>query len=129
MGDLIEDGNNHGGGDTGLINTLYDMITGKYQLNQLSGPVGITATVSEAAKQSLWNVVYLACIITINLGIMNLLPLPALDGGRILFIFIEMIRKKTIPPKYEGLIHGIGFALLFALIIFITFNDIINLIW
>ena len=109
--------------------SLYDMITGKYQLNQLSGPVGITATVSEAAKQSLWNVVYLACIITINLGIMNLLPLPALDGGRILFIFIEMIRKKPIPPKYEGLIHGIGFALLFALIIFITFNDIINLIW
>ncbi|MBQ2296629.1 MAG: site-2 protease family protein, partial [Clostridia bacterium] len=109
--------------------SLYDMITGKYQLNQLSGPVGITATVSEAAKQSLWNVVYLACVITINLGIMNLLPLPALDGGRILFLFIEMIRRKPIPPKYEGLIHGIGFALLFALIIFITFNDIINLIW
>lgn len=109
--------------------SLYDMITGKYQLNQLSGPVGITATVSEAAKQSLWNVVYLACVITINLGIMNLLPFPALDGGRILFLFIEMIRKKPIPPKYEGLIHGIGFVLLFALIIFITFNDIINLIW
>ncbi len=109
--------------------SLYDMVTGKFQLNQLSGPVGLTAAVSEAAKDSLWNVIYLACIISINLGIMNLLPLPALDGGRLLFIFIEMIRRKPIPAKYEGIIHTVGFALLFALIIFITFNDIVNLIW
>lgn len=109
--------------------SLYDMFTGKYQLNQLSGPVGITAAVSQAAKESIWNFVYFACIISINLGIMNLLPLPALDGGRLLFIFIEMIRKKPIPAKYEGIIHAVGFALLFGLIIFITFNDIKNLIW
>lgn len=108
--------------------SLYDMITGKFQLNQMSGPVGITAAVSQAARQSLWNVIYLACVITINLGIMNLLPLPALDGGRLLFIIIEMIRRKPVPAKYEGLIHTIGFALLFVLIIFITFNDIVNLI-
>ena len=60
--------------------SLFDMITGKYKLNQLSGPVGITAAVSSAAKDSLWNVIYLGCIISVNLGIMNLLPLPALDG-------------------------------------------------
>ncbi len=108
--------------------SLYDMIGGKYKLNQLSGPVGITAVVSDAAKQSLWNVVYLACILTINLGIMNLLPLPALDGGRLIFILIELIRGKPVPAKYEGLVHTIGFVLLFGLIIFITFNDILNLI-
>ncbi len=108
--------------------SLYDMITGKYQLNQLSGPVGITAAVSQAAKESLWNIIYLGCIISINLGIMNLLPLPALDGGRLIFIIIEMIRRKPIPAKYEGIVHGIGFVILFALIIFITCNDIFNLI-
>ena len=108
--------------------SLFDMITGKYKLNQLSGPVGITATVSNAAKESLWNVIYLGCIISINLGVMNLLPLPALDGGRLIFIIIEMIRRKPIPAKYEGIVHTVGFAILFVLIIFITFNDIFNLI-
>ncbi len=108
--------------------SLFDMITGKYKLNQLSGPVGITAAVSDAAKDSLWNVVYLGSIISINLGVMNLLPLPALDGGRLIFILIEMIRRKPVPAKYEGIVHTAGFALLFALIIFITFNDILNLI-
>ena len=108
--------------------SLFDMITGKYKLNQLSGPVGITATVSNAAKESLWNVIYLGCIISINLGVMNLLPFPALDGGRLIFIIIEMIRRKPIPAKYEGIVHTVGFAILFALIIFITFNDIFNLI-
>lgn len=108
--------------------SLYDMITGKFKINQMSGPVGITAAVSQATRQSIWNILYYACIITVNLGIMNLLPLPALDGGRLLFILIEMIRRKPIPAKYEGLVHTIGFVILFGLIILITFNDILNLI-
>lgn len=108
--------------------SLYDMITGKFKINQMSGPVGITAAVSQATRQSVWNILYYACIITVNLGIMNLLPLPALDGGRLLFILIEMIRRKPIPAKYEGLVHTIGFVILFGLIILITFNDILNLI-
>lgn len=108
--------------------SLYDMITGKFKINQMSGPVGITAAVSQATRQSVWNILYYACIITVNLGIMNLLPLPALDGGRLLFILIEMIRRKPISAKYEGLVHTIGFVILFGLIILITFNDILNLI-
>jgi regulator of sigma E protease len=67
-------------------------------------------------------------MITINLGIVNLLPLPALDGGRLIFLLFEAIFRKPVPPKYEGWVHGIGFALLMILILVITGNDILRLV-
>ncbi|MFA9381557.1 MAG: site-2 protease family protein, partial [Acetanaerobacterium sp.] len=70
----------------------------------------------------------LAAFITINVGIFNLLPLPALDGGRLLFLLIEVVRRKPVNPKYEGLVHTIGFALLILLMIFVTFKDIFHLV-
>ena len=68
-------------------------------------------------------------MLTVNLGILNLLPLPALDGGRLMFILFEMIFKKSVPPKYEGIIHGIGFALLIGFMLLITAKDIWTLIF
>ena len=65
-------------------------------------------------------------ILTINLGIFNLLPVPALDGGRLLFLLIELVRRKPIPQKYEGVIHGVGFALLMVFMLAVTFNDIVR---
>ena len=107
--------------------SLFDMITGKYKLNQLSGPVGITATVSNAAKESLWNVIYLGCIISINLGVMNLLPLPALDGGRLLFQFIELIFRKPLKREIEGYIHFAGLVALMILMVVIAVKDVVQL--
>ena len=67
-------------------------------------------------------------LITVNLGLFNLLPVPALDGGRLVFIIIEMIIRKPVPAKYESIVHFVGLMLLFALMIFVTFNDIVRLI-
>jgi regulator of sigma E protease len=70
----------------------------------------------------------LIAFITVNLGVFNLLPLPALDGGRFIFLAIEAVRRKPIDPRYEGYVHGVGFMLLIGLIIFATFNDITRII-
>ena len=72
-------------------------------------------------------VLNLVAILTINLGIFNLLPIPALDGGRILFVLIEMIRRKAIPPEKEGIVHAVGMLLLLAFIVFVSFHDIMRL--
>lgn len=108
--------------------SLFDMLTGRFGLNDMSGPVGVTAVIGTAAKSSLPDLLSIACLIAINLGIMNLLPLPALDGGRVLFVLIEMIFRRPVPEKFEGIIHGVGFALLMVLILIITGNDIYKLI-
>lgn len=107
--------------------SLVDLITGKYGISAVSGPVGITAAVGEAAKQSFSNVWPIMALITINLGIFNLLPLPALDGGRLMFIVYEMIFRKPVPQKAEGLVHTIGFVLLFGIMILVLFKDIWSL--
>lgn len=107
--------------------SLGDMITGRFGLNDMSGPVGITVAIGDAAKESLRSLIYIASLITVNLGIFNLLPLPALDGGRLLFIFIEMIRRKPVPAKYEGIVHAIGFFILMGFAVLIMINDIIKL--
>ena len=73
------------------------------------------------------NILYLMALITFNLGIVNLLPLPALDGGRLVFLVVEGIRRKPIPPEREGMVHFIGIILLFGLMIFFTFKDIMRL--
>lgn len=107
--------------------SLIDLITGKYGISAVSGPVGVTAAIGNAAKQSLSSLLPIMALITINLGIFNLLPIPALDGGRVLFILFEMIFRKPVPQKYEALVHGIGFALLIGFMLIITAKDIWSL--
>ena len=107
------------------------MITGDIGVDQMSGPVGIVKEVNTAVNSgsnSWLYVLNLTALLTINLGVFNLLPIPALDGGRLFFMLIELITRKRIPPDKEGLVHGIGFMLLIALIIFVSYNDIMKLI-
>ena len=106
-----------------------NLFTGGISLKNLSGPVGVyqvvdTAKQSSAAIESL---IYLTAYLSLNLGFMNLLPFPAVDGGRILFLFIEVIRKKKMNPKVEGYVNAVGFALLMLLMLIITVKDILNL--
>ena len=107
--------------------SLGDLLTGRYGINDMSGPVGITVAIGDAARQSLSSALYLACLITVNLGIFNMLPIPALDGSRALFIIIEMIRRKPVPAKYEGIVHTVGFIALLALMAVVMFIDIYKL--
>lgn len=105
--------------------TFFDLITGTYGINDLSGPVGVVTTMSDAYNtMSMNQFLILVAFITINIGIMNLMPIPALDGARFLFLLIEAIRRKPIPAEKEGMVHFIGFALLMILMIIVTFNDI-----
>ena len=108
--------------------SLIDLIGGRFGLSAVSGPVGVTAAIGTVAKQNLLNVIPIMALITINLGIFNLLPFPALDGGRLIFIIYEMIFKKPVPQKHETLVHTIGIVILFAFMILITFKDILGLI-
>lgn len=107
--------------------SLIDIITGRFGINQLSGPVGVASAVGEASSMGLSSFMMLAAFITINLGVFNLLPVPALDGGRLLFLLIEAVRRKPINPKYEGWVHAAGFLLLIGLMVVVTFNDILRL--
>ena len=114
-----------------VYTALFDMITGNIGLNQMSGPVGIVSEVNTAVNSGTYrieNTLNLIGLLTINLGIFNLLPLPALDGGRIFFILIELIRRKPIPVDKEAVVHVIGFALLLLLTVCITVFDIMRLV-
>jgi regulator of sigma E protease len=96
---------------------------------QVSGIVGMTAVTGEVAKAGISPLLLWAAFISLNLGIVNILPLPALDGGRIAFVFLEIIRRgKRVTPRIEGLIHGIGFVLLMALMLLLVFSDVSKLI-
>lgn len=103
------------------------LFSGKLSLNNLSGPIGIFTLVGETAKSGILNLVYLMALISINVGFINFLPLPAFDGGRILFLIIEKIKGSPVSPKIENFIHSVGFTLLMILMIVITYNDIIRL--
>lgn len=111
-----------------IVVSLSDLITGKIGTDQIAGPVGIVTTIGEASQQGISNLLFLAAFISISFGIFNMLPLPALDGGRLLFIIVEVIRRKPVDPEKEGFIHFIGFAILIALMIFVTYNDIARLL-
>lgn len=111
-----------------VYRSIIDLITGKYGISAMSGPVGVTAAIGNAAKQNLASILPIMAFITINLGLFNLLPLPALDGGRLVFILFEMIFKKPVPQKYESLVHAAGMVLLLLLVLVITFKDIWSLI-
>ena len=110
-----------------MIRVITNLFTGNLGINSLSGPVGIYNVVGEQSKQGFQNIIYLAAYISINVGFVNLIPFPAFDGGRALFLIIEKIRKKPIEQKTENIIHSVGFGLLMLLIIVITINDIIRL--
>ena len=107
--------------------TVAYLFTGGISLNQLSGPVGIYSIVGESSKAGFQNVLYLVAFLSINVGFINLLPLPAFDGGRILFLIIEAIKGSPVKPEIEEKIHGIGMMLLLLLMAIITINDIIKL--
>ena len=113
--------------------SLIDMVRGKYGLKDLSGPVGTINIVAETATEAVQSadyspVIFILAFITVNIGVINLLPLPALDGGRLLFIFIELVARRPVPKKFEAIVHAAGMVLLLALMALITFNDIFNLI-
>lgn len=117
--------------------SLFDLVTGNVPVSELSGPIGVTSAVGESILQGtengftlaqFLNILDILAMISINLGIFNLLPLPALDGGRLIFLILEGIRRKPINPKYEGYVHLTGLALLLLLMVFVTFNDITRLV-
>lgn len=111
-----------------VYDSLYDLITGRYSVESVSGPVGVTEALSDAAKSGAPDLIYLAAFLSINLGVMNLLPLPALDGGRIVFQFVELIRRKPVPVKVETYVNLIGLALLMLLMVIVTCKDVVKLI-
>ena len=110
-----------------MWDTIKYLFKGKVGVNQLSGPVGIYSIVDSQAEQGLEALLYLVAYLSINVGLINLLPLPAFDGGRILFLFIEKIFRKPVSKRVEGIIHSIGFFLILALLVYVTFNDILRL--
>ena len=117
------------------VDSLRMLGTGQAGLKDLSGPVGIVNAVDDMYQEAApagFGVVMLSMmnfgvLLTTNLGILNLLPLPALDGGRLVFLIIEAIRKKRVPPEKEGMVHFAGFALLMVLMAVVMYNDIMKL--
>jgi regulator of sigma E protease len=107
-----------------MYDVLGKLVTGQLGMDQLTGPVGIVKTVGDSAKIGFIYVVQLAALISLNLGIVNLLPFPALDGGRILFLVVRLFTGKRISDKVEGRIHLIGLLLLIGLMIYITVIDV-----
>lgn len=107
--------------------TLTDLLKGKYGINDLSGPIGVVDAIGQASSMGLLQLLALASFITINVGIFNLLPIPALDGGRIVFLIIEGIRRRPIKPEYEGYVHFIGLALLLLLMVIVSISDVVKL--
>ncbi len=110
-----------------VIYSLMMLVTGKVPVSQMSGPVGTTVLIGQAAQMGIINLLYMFALLSVNIGIFNLIPFPALDGGRIFFLIIELIRRKPIPPEKEGIIHFAGLILLLILMVFITSSDIYKL--
>ncbi|MCR4718232.1 MAG: site-2 protease family protein [Firmicutes bacterium] len=114
-----------------IFTAIGDMILGKTGLNNLSGPVGVAGVIGEAVNSgsdSLLNILFIVAVLTLNLGIFNLLPLPALDGGRLFFMLVEFVRGKPVPAEKEGLVHTIGLVLLLILAAVVCYSDIMKLI-
>lgn len=107
-----------------IFTALGNLINGQFSIDDLSGPVGIYKVTEDVAELGVYNLIYWAALLSINLGIMNLLPLPALDGGRLLFFLFEAIRGKPVDKQKEGMIHFVGIMLLMVLMVVVTWNDI-----
>lgn len=113
--------------------SVFDLVTGRYGMSELAGPVGTVDIIADVTAQavssgSLTNLLTIMAFITINVGVANLLPLPALDGGRFLFLAVEAVRRKPVNPKYEGYVHAAGLALLLLLMVVVTYNDIARIV-
>lgn len=114
------------------LNSLRMLLTGGANISDMMGPVGIVSMIGDGYEESVsygyfaafLQMLYMTVFLSANLGIMNLLPLPALDGGRLLFLIIEAIRGKRVDPEKEGMVHFVGMMLLFALMIIVVFNDV-----
>ncbi len=107
--------------------SLVDLVTGRVEINNLSGPVGIVTVIGDAAAIGWEPLLMVVALLTVNLGVFNLLPVPALDGGRLFFLLIEAVARRPIPQKYEIAINGASFLLLMGLMLFVTFNDVTRL--
>ena len=107
-----------------MFDSLKMLLTGGASLEEVSGPVGIVQMVGETSSQGLWSYGFLMALICVNLAVINMLPLPALDGGRILIVLFGWITGKAVSPKVEGVIHAVGLILLLGLAVLVTFNDI-----
>ncbi|MCB6693930.1 RIP metalloprotease RseP [Agathobaculum butyriciproducens] len=103
------------------------LVSGQVGVDQLAGPVGMAEVMADTAKYSMISFFQLVAFISINLGVMNLLPLPALDGGRLVFLIIEGIRRKPVPPRYEGYVHAAGLMLLLMLMVYVTGQDVLRI--
>ncbi|MFT4451743.1 RIP metalloprotease RseP [Parvimonas sp. G1425] len=110
-----------------MFDILRQLFTGKVGVGQLSGPIGVVGAISSAASNGLYSLLYITAFLSVNLGFINLLPIPALDGGRLIFLFIELIIGRPVSRSKEGLIHTIGFIFLMGLILFVSFKDVIRL--
>lgn len=119
-----------------VVETLKGFFTGRFGLNDVAGPIGTAQAITQAASaglaqgfgQAVLNVVLIMVMITVNLGVVNLLPLPALDGGRLLFLIWEGVTRRPVPAKYEGYVHAVGFVLILGLMVVIAFNDILRIV-
>ena len=111
-----------------MYETLKYLFTGRLGVNDLSGPVGVYEIVDQESHNGVNNLLYLLAYLSINVGVINLIPFPAFDGGHILFLIIEKIRRKPVDVNIEATITGIGFVCLMIMMIYITFHDVLNLI-
>jgi regulator of sigma E protease len=112
----------------GLASLLYDSVRGKADFSQVAGPVGIVGLVGDAAEFGFTSLLMFTAFISLNLAVINMLPFPALDGGRLLFVGIEAIRRKPINPVWVGRLNGVGFLLLMLLMVIVTYNDIARIL-
>ena len=110
-----------------VYDSLFGLFSGRYGVEAVSGPVGITKVVGQAAQYGFTTFLNVVVIISINLGVMNLLPIPALDGGHIFIYLIEVVRRKPMKRELEGLINFVGLALMLALALLVAIKDIITL--
>lgn len=104
--------------------SLIDLVTGNVPISQVAGPIGTIDVIDQAVGMGWETTLSMLALLTINVGIFNLLPIPALDGGRLVFLLIEVVRRKPIPAKYEGAIHAVGFLLLIGFMLFVSYSDI-----
>lgn len=110
-----------------IVDQLKDLLRGRYGMSAVSGPVGITKEIGTAAKSGFSTLLYLVTVISVNLGVFNILPIPALDGGRLLFLLVEAVTRKPVNKNVEGYIHFAGLLILFGIIILVTCKDIAGL--
>jgi regulator of sigma E protease len=116
--------------------SLIRLVTLRLTMNELAGPIGIVTVIGDVYAESIkygftamfLDMSFLAALLSANLAVFNLLPIPALDGGRMVFLLIEMVTKKQVKPEHEGMIHFVGFALLIVFAVFIAYNDVVKLL-